>query len=276
MFRATRPASPRPATSGATKAAHGTLRALALALIGVLAFAAPAAAITYGEPDGSGHPNVGAMTGLLPDGQRAICTGTLISPTVFLTAAHCIIAFERFLGVVPAVTFASTITDATPLLSGEAHADPVFDITRGVATAAHDIGVIVLDQPVAGITPATLPALGALEGLEPGGARLVAVGYGLHLQDRARGFVPSDWERRVAEGRLMSLTDSSLRISQNPALGEGGACGGDSGGPEFLAGSGVLAALTSWGDARCRSVNVGVRLDTPSARAFLGQYVTLP
>lgn len=56
---------------------------------------APAAAISNGGPDGNGHPNVGA---LLADfsgdgtvtGDEAFCSGSLISPTVFLTAGHCL------------------------------------------------------------------------------------------------------------------------------------------------------------------------------------------
>jgi hypothetical protein len=43
------------------------------------------------QPDGNGHPNVGAF--LLPrltDGSlRIICSGTLVTPRVFLTASHC-------------------------------------------------------------------------------------------------------------------------------------------------------------------------------------------
>jgi hypothetical protein len=47
-------------------------------------------------------------------------------------------------------------------------------------------------------------------------------------------------------------------------------------GPNFLGTSDVIAAITITGDAVCRSTNVDYRLDTESARAFLGQYVTLP
>lgn len=66
----------------------------------------------------------------------------------------------------------------------------------------------------------------------------------------------------------------------NPARGDGGTCYGDSGGPNFL-GAGatetnIVAATTIAGDFMCRATNVGYRLDTPSARGFLGQYVTLP
>ena len=53
--------------------------------------AAPAGAITDGAPDGHGHPNVGGLVAstVYSDGTWIYCSGTLISPTVFLTAAHC-------------------------------------------------------------------------------------------------------------------------------------------------------------------------------------------
>ena len=62
----------------------------ALGLILAAMAVVPLMAITYGVSDGTTHPNVGALLVLWPSGARAqICSGTLISPTVFLTAAHC-------------------------------------------------------------------------------------------------------------------------------------------------------------------------------------------
>jgi len=75
-----------------------------------------------------------------------------------------------------------------------------------------------------------------------------------------------------------ALGSATLRLSQNPATGDGGTCYGDSGGPNFVdvGGKTVLAATTVTGDNVCRSTNVDYRLDTVTARRFLGQYVTLP
>jgi hypothetical protein len=62
----------------------------------------------------------------------------------------------------------------------------------------------------------------------------------------------------------------------NPSIGSGGTCYGDSGGPHFLGDSNVVASITITGDRWCRSTDVTYRMDTESARSFLGQYVTLP
>ena len=51
---------------------------------------------------------------------------------------------------------------------------------------------------------------------------------------------------------------------------------GDSGGPNFLGTSNIVAANTITGDAICRSTNVDYQLDTEPARAFLAGYVSLP
>jgi hypothetical protein len=80
----------------------------------------------------------------------------------------------------------------------------------------------------------------------------------------------------VATGTLNSINKSWLRISGNPSKGDGGTCYGDSGGPNFLGTTNIIAATTITGDAVCRSTNVTYRLDTESARAFLGQFVALP
>ena len=86
--------------------------------------------------------------------------------------------------------------------------------------------------------------------------------------------------REYAISTFNAVGPSYLRLSQNPATGNGGACYGDSGGLNFLgAGSSetnIIAGITITGDALCKSTNVIYRLDTQSAREFLSQYVVLP
>jgi secreted trypsin-like serine protease len=247
-----------------------------VAIAATLAVAAPANAITYGSPDGNGHPEVGALLAqqAYSDGTWVTCTGTLISPRVFLTAAHCDEGVSRV-----AVTFDSTYDAASgTTYAGAYHADPAYDQAQ---SDPHDIAVVVLDKAVKGIAPARLPKAGSLGGLT-GSATFTSVGYGAQAVDQGQGgktFAYAD-VRYVSTGTLNSLTPSWLRISQNPSTGNGGTCYGDSGGPNFLGGgaseTNIVAGTTITGDMYCRSTNVDYRLDTPSARAFLGQYVALP
>jgi secreted trypsin-like serine protease len=241
----------------------------------VLVLAAGANAITNGAPDGSAHPEVGALLALeaYPDGTWADCSGTLISPTVFLTAAHCDLGVSRV-----AVTFDSSYNSSTGTTHwGTWYADPSFNKAQ---SDPHDIAVVVLDTAVNGITPARLPAAGSLSTLQHGD-RFTSVGYGAQSVTVEKGpaFHYSD-TRFVTSGGLNSLTPSWLRLSMNPSKGDGGTCYGDSGGPNFL-GAGatetnIVAATTITGDTTCRATNVDYRMDTASARAFLGRFVQLP
>jgi hypothetical protein len=78
--------------------------------------------------------------------------------------------------------------------------------------------------------------------------------------------------RMVATVTLNAINPAWL----NPSKGDGGTCYGDSGGPNFLGTTDIVAATTITGDAVCRSTNVDYRLDTTSARTFLAPYVDLP
>lgn len=252
-------------------------RLLVTAVAAALLLVGPhASAITYGEPDGKRHPNVGALLapGAYPDGTWVSCTGTLISPTVFLTAAHCDWGRSRL-----RVTFDSTYVEGeSRTYTGTWHMDPEYTHAQD---DTHDIAVVVFDRPVKGITPARLPAADSLSTLS-GSQRFTSVGYGAQKVSNGPGGKQFSYAdiRYMSTGTLNSITQTWLRISQNPARGDGGTCYGDSGGPNFLgAGSGetnIVASTTITGDMFCRSTNTTYRLDTPSARAFLDDFVTLP
>ena len=236
-----------------------------------LAIAPAAGAITDGTVDGNAHPNVGGLVSptQYSDGTWLYCSGTLISPTVFLTAAHCGDDGEPV-----TVTFDTAYVAGDKTYSGTFHADPLYDQAQ---SDTHDIAVVVLDKTVRGITPASLPTAGSLAGLSST-QKFTSVGYGAYLVTNQPGghqYLYND-VRMVATGTLNAINKTWLRISMNPATGNGGTCYGDSGGPNFLGTTDIVAATTITGDAVCRSTNVVYRLDTPAARTFLSQYVALP
>jgi Trypsin len=249
---------------------------LFVVLAAALVFAAAGSAITNGVPDGNAHPEVGALLApqAFSDGTWVECTGTLISSRIFLTAEHCDLGVSRV-----EVTFASTFDRAkSTTYWGTWHGDPDYKLN---SSDPHDLAVVVLDKAVRGITPARLPAADSLSSLA-GDQEFTPVGYGAQSVTSGAGgktFHYQDVRYRTV-GTLNTLTQAWLKLSMNPSHGDGGTCYGDSGGPNFL-GAGasetnIIAGTTVTGDTPCRSTNVDYRLDTPSARAFLGTYVTLP
>ena len=142
-----------------------------------------------------------------------------------------------------------------------------------------DIGVLILDRSVRGVTPATLPVCGLLDQLAAQNGLKTAMftnaGYG--LQNRVvGGGVPffqdvNPIPRMFSFSSFNSLNGGYIRLSQNQSTGNGGTCFGDSGGPNFMSlnGKQLITSITITGDSVCRSTNVDYRLDTVSAQGFL-------
>jgi secreted trypsin-like serine protease len=244
--------------------------ALALLLVASVAVFA----ITYGQPDGNRHPQVGALVGNFEGGKFPYCSGTLISPTVFLTAAHCDLGTTTVY-----VTFDTKFSSRSKLYTGTFYRDPQYNWSQD---DPHDIAVVVFDRAIPNVTPARLPRRGQFDSL-PHNQQFTAVGYGGQEPIVTPGSGPVIGyldTREFSTSTLNAVNPAWIRNSQNPATGDGGACYGDSGGPNFL-GAGktetnVVAGTTITGDAICRATNVIYRLDTDSARNFLVAFVALP
>ena len=229
----------------------------------------PASAITNGTPDGAGHPAVGALVAskAYSDGTWAYCTGTLISPTVFLTAAHCGQSGQR----TAMVSFAIQYQLGAGVYVGRYEADPLYTDSREL----HDIAVVVFSTPIPGIRPARLPTAGMLDQLKADGtlakSAFTPVGYGSVLPDGPdrQKFHYSDTRRRTSIS-FGSLTPHWLKLSEDAAKKDGGTCFGDSGGPNLLDNTNTILSVNSFvTNGRCNGVTYSFRIDTPEALSFI-------
>jgi secreted trypsin-like serine protease len=243
---------------------------------------ATALAITFGQFDGNRHPHVGAMVAeWREEGQKDLfCSGTLIDSDVFLTAAHCTESL-RSRGIGPDdvwVTFDPTFDESSKLIPGTYVSHPEYGQRQ---SDPKDIAVVLLDRNVS-TTPATLPTANQLGSMYKNGTLqnewFTAVGYGLVRESKTAGpnNLEENSERRFATQTFDGLLKSWLNLDMNPSTGSGGTCFGDSGGPHFLRDTRLMVSITITGDAVCRSTDKTYRLDTPVARAFLDDFVTVP
>ncbi len=262
-----------------------------VSLLLVLLFASftPAQAISYGEFDGTAHPNVGSMVLKTAAGAYyQVCTGTLIDTKVFLTASHCTIGWDSYFATHPGseilVTFDPTISTSGTYYKGQMFTNPAYIEARGEDDPG-DVAVIVLDK-APGITPASLPAAGLLDQLKGqhilNDTLFTAVGYGTvrDTNHKAWQSILENVDRNRADQEFLSLTNAWITFSMNLATGNGGTCYGDSGGPHFIHLDGVetdiVVAVTVTGDVNCKATDKDYRVDTEAARSFLSGFVTLP
>jgi hypothetical protein len=243
--------------------------------VGVL----PAVAITWGQPD-TEHTNVGAMMMVLPGwGNTPVCSGTLIYPRVFLTAGHCtdgVHAEEVWVNFNQDGTNLEGILDVVEVITHP-------DYRWGPTSNPHDVGALILAEPVAGIEPAELPYEGFLDDLKAEGklgqgkvrAEFTLVGYGATLDWPPPDIYYED-QRQFAVSEYRALLKSWLRMSQNQATDDGGTCYGDSGGPAFWEdeeGNEILVGVTSWGDAPCVASAFNYRVDIPQTLDFIDDVI---
>ena len=291
---------------------HILLTCLAGALS--LAIATPAAAInSYNASPAPERTEVGAFLVLYdrngdgtPDRFDWFCSGAMISSDVYLTAAHCTTDWPdgaRFyvsldedvqgeldhaagMGL-SGTAEANWFVTHDHAVEGDAHWDPAYGHSE---SNPHDVAVVDFSDRAKtpaddwSFTPAQLPSaneLGQLGSRRLDKASWLTVGYGTEEALNGGGGQPTHpggGVRMKASVGFNALVKSWVKLAMNESRGFGGACYGDSGGPNFVTinGQRILAATTVTGDAQCYATNVAYRMDTPTARTFLRNYVTLP
>lgn len=265
---------------------------LALVALGAVAVA-PAAAVRFGSLDGNDHPYVGLMTAHASDGDYLWrCTGTLISSTVFVTAGHCTEAPADYAviyfaagPIIPDPDFTLDTRSCEGIegypcgggVTGEVYTHPQYDPD---AFYLYDLGVVVLDTPVAMPEYGALPTLNQLDSLKPGArTTFTSVGYGLQrsFPDAAGWKDVAVRVRMVAHPRLLQINtaftgDFSMLLSGN--ANTGGTCFGDSGGPNFIGDTNVIAGVTSYGiNPTCGGTGGVYRIDRADDLNWLATFL---
>ena len=209
-------------------------------------------AITHGAVDDA---DVAVVALVGADGSLE-CTGTLIGPSLVLTAAHCLSAGEPL----KKAHFGTNARSPSRVIDvAEAHAHPSFDS----GTLANDIAVLVLVAAADGIAPKTVAAPGdALRTSD----RLRTVGFGRTGPLTAGATAGT---RREGTAALSEISDARVTLSAAPSQ----PCSGDSGGPAFGADERVVG-VTSEGDVDCVTGTASTRV---SAYAdFLAPFLAPP
>ena len=241
----------------------------------LLGLAVPASAVTYGTPDGDAHPYVGLLVFYNEDGTATHrCSGTLISPTVVVTAGHCTYeaASARFY-------LESTMPSGYPYSGGITGTPYTYPEYNDATFYTADAGVVVLDKRVRLAEYGVLAPVGTVDEMfaEGGQQLLTIVGYGL------QGIKPMfSAERTRYQGTVMLIENRSalagtysFKYSANPGQAHsGGGCFGDSGGPIFIEGTNIIVGVNSYVlNSNCKGTGGAFRVDQQAVQDWIYSFL---
>lgn len=278
----------------------------AFVLAALAAVATPVFAITGNWVEDNEHPYVGLIVFYDVNGEFIWrCSGSLISPTKFLTAGHCTDTaegavsarvyfqqdaganYDPALGYDPVTgypEFCATGTEGTLCATSDKLYNYGFANFAGFPNT-HDVGLVILDQPIYMGEYGQLPEVGVLDGLRAVRGKKDTVftvsGYGLTYRTQEHSAAPniSFRERLMAQSTLVNLNsalnDGYNLQTQGNGDGRGGTCSGDSGGPVFLGGpaSNTIVAVASFGlNTLCRGTNFAYRVDQDAVLDWINSH----
>ena len=271
-----------------------------VAVLLTMSLSAPAYAITNGEPDWAENwPYVGLIVVdvLNASGQPEPAwrgTGSLISPTVVLTAGHLTdgaVGGRIWFDVGPI----QAVWDSPPghypyagpdsVEAAAIYTHPNYSVGEYPQLKywiAYDVGILILSEPVEMGEYGELPEEGLVDTLKMR-EDIDQVGYGVQYFEkpcpygpyywwtgpRLRHFAPADL---VADRNVMS--GGWIKLTANPAMGKGGTAFGDSGGPNLISGENTIVGVTSWGtNDPCAGVSYAQRVDTADVLAWINSFL---
>jgi hypothetical protein len=264
-----------------TRSLLGIIVAITLLAVG------PVSAITDGDLDGNDHPYVGLLIFEVGGRLSHRCTGTLLSPTIMLTAGHCTdgtsggrVWFDATEAEVRAKGYPFGGSGAIEFAAIATH--PLFPTA---SFFVHDAGMVMLSEPVILGEYGALPDVDELDQLETRRGKQVqtftAVGYGLQQITSNPLFavsIQSDLDRYSASPHLVQINvpgftgDFSLLLSNNHSTG--GTCFGDSGGPNFIGQTNIVGAVTSFGlNSNCAGTGGVFRVDRQNVLDFINGWL---
>lgn len=243
----------------------------------------PVNAVTDGELDGNLHPHVVLILMEVDGAPLSRCSGTLISPTIVLTAGHCVSNYPDAGAVTGIRVFTEADVDggnnnypfagSNSVEAAEWAAHPLYETAPFFV---HDVGIIRLAQPIDVHIYGRLPEVDQLDSLKRGKkTTFTSVGYGLQRINPV--FVEAARVRMYAQPHLIQINtpgftgDFSMLLSNNHSTG--GTCFGDSGGPNFLGDSNLIAGVTSFGiNGNCAGTGGVFRLDKADVLKFIEDF----
>lgn len=286
---------------------------LLTALAMLVASAAPAGAIQFGNVDGDDHPYVGMVLFFDARAQGWFrCSGSLIEPDVFITAGHCVLAVgldgaltadlrngnDAWVNMNTAISLPGFpgFDPANPYQPRADYLNASADWTRAEKVSAHedyadfagfpntsDIGVVILSDDLTVARYASLPGEGDANALVEGPVakrdRPTVVGYGLQ---GVRPNVIASLTRHNGDPFVKELNSANtggfnIHLSGDPGKGngKGSSCFGDSGGPVLAPNSDVILGVGSFVlNPNCTGASFYYRADTSHALDWLEEYIS--
>lgn len=280
---------------------------LTLMVMLLFVIAIPAGAVTDGELDGNGHPQVVLLVMDVQGSPAFRCSATMLTSNVVLTAGHCtnnhpdldsagnnvgdytgmrIFTESDVDAGIANGTNNYPFCNAGDLNCVEAVSWSAHPLYETAPFFVHDVGIVILAG--AGYDPGvfgTLPGVDSLDVLATQRGKqnvsFTAVGYGLQQITSNPLFtvsIQADRVRMFSNPHLIQINspgftgDFSLLLSNNHSTG--GTCFGDSGGPNFLGDSNVVAGVTSFGlNGNCAGTGGVFRMDRQNVLDFVNAYL---